>query len=269
MTHKIPNWTQICKIVIKRFLAEKFTYRASALAFATLLALVPMLSVILFFITVFPIFSKFISLAQHYIVINFIPTSGNIIQSYLEGFVDKAHELPIMGILLLFITAGMLIITIEHTFNDIWEVPQRKKRIVAFMVYWLILLLALIFIGIAVFLSSYLFSLSWLKSEITQSFFLLTLFPLLINTVLFSILYVVIPNCHVNWRDAFIGGFIAAILFEMTKMGFVLYLKQFPSYELIYGAFATIPIFLLWIYIVWLIVLFGALITHTRYQLSH
>lgn len=269
MFKKISDWTQICTIVVKRFFAEKFTYRASALAFATLLALVPMLSVILFFITVFPIFSKIIGLAQHYILINFIPTSSNIIQSYLEGFVDKAHELPIMGFVFLFITAGLLIITIEHSFNDIWEVPQRKKRVLAFLFYWLLLMLALLFIGIAVFLSSYLFSLSWFGNRISQSIILLTLFPMFINAILFTILYVVVPNCQVNWRDGFLGGIIAALLFEMTKIGFVFYLKQFPSYELIYGALATIPIFLLWIYIAWLIVLFGALVTHTRYQVRH
>ncbi len=267
--HTLSGILRTCYTATKRLFKEKYTYRASALAFTTLLALVPLISVIVSLIAVLPIFTKFATLAQNYILENFVPTSGNTIQNYLVQFTKQATHLPVIGIIFLFFTALLLIITVEHTLNDIWDVSRRKKSLLALLIYWLILFLSPIVIGFSLFLSSYLFSLKWIAhttNALGITLPMLSCLPLVINTAIFSLLYVAVPNTPVRWRDGFLGGFIAAILFEVAKKGFAFYIHKFPSYELIYGTLAAIPIFLLWLYISWLIILLGALVTHTHSQ---
>jgi membrane protein len=268
MVKFVKYWIKIFNISFRRFFKEQYTYRASALAFTTLLSLVPLLTVIVFLVTKFPIFNKINILAQNYVLENFIPASNTTIQFYLNNFTYQASHLPKLGIIFLLLTAMMLIVTIEHTFNDIWDVRWKKRRIISLTIYWVVLMLAPLLIGTGIFISTYLFSLSWVESAThhlgvkTPLLYL----PLLLNTLIFSLLYIVVPNFNVDWRDGFYGGFVAASIFEAAKIGFAFYLKQFPSYELIYGALASIPIFLLWLYISWLIILFGALITHAQYK---
>lgn len=266
---KQSHWYQILTIAFKRFFKEKYTYKASALSFTTLLALVPMLSVLLSLISIFPVFTRFIQLTQNYIFANFIPTSSNVIQYYLEGFVQKASHLPIIGLLFLFFVAAMLIVTIKHTLNEIWRVPARSKKLLSWLLYWLLLLIMPLFIGLSIFSSSYVFSLLWFSHagvKFSIGIYLLSIFPLVMNTLIFSIIYIIVPSCKVSWRDGFIGGCVAAILFEIAKKGFAFYILHFASYELIYGVLAAVPIFLLWIYVSWVIVLLGALVAYTHYE---
>lgn len=255
----------VINISVMRLFREKYTYRASALAFTSLLTMVPLVSVILSLIARFPIFDKLTDLARAYIFANFLPTSSNLIQHYLEGFINQASRLPTFGIVFLFATVMTLIITVEHTLNDIWQVPKRTNKLSAFVIYWIILFVAPLFIGLSVLTSSYLFSLSWLKGETTQFAItpLLRSLPLLINTLIFTTLYMSVPNAKVKFLNGFLGGLLAALLFEFAKKAFALYIRLFPNFEVIYGTLATIPIFLLWLYISWLIVLFGALVSHT------
>lgn len=266
ISHSILCGMQIIRFAFLRLFREKYTYRASALAFTTLLTLVPLVSVIVALIARFPIFTKLTDLARGYIFSNFLPTSSNTIQLYFERFVDQASKLPTFGLVFLFFTVMALIITVEHTLNEIWQVPKRKQKISAFALYWIILLVAPLFIGLSVLISSYLFSLSWIQGESYQLHLtipLLKILPLLVNTVIFTTLYMAVPNISVKLSDALVGAFLASILFEVAKKGFALYIQLFPNYEVIYGTLATIPIFLIWIYISWLIVLFGALVSHS------
>jgi len=263
-------WIKTCWIAAKRLYAEHYSYRAAALAFATLLALVPLLSVMISFISIFPIFTKLAELARSYITTNFIPTSGHLIEYYLNNFIQQAESLPKWGIVFLFVTSGILIMTVEHIFSEIWQTPGNRNKYKSWLIYWLVLLFAPLLIGLSVLLSSSLFSSSWFSSA--TIFFgihvaLLACVPILINTLIFCLFYIVIPNYRVNWRDGIFGGFVTAILFEISKILFSFYIKQFPNYELIYGTLAVIPVFLVWIYIVWFIILYGALVTQTQYQL--
>lgn len=253
---------------VTRLFQEKFTYRAAALAFTTLLALVPLLSVIVSVVAFFPVFTKLVNLAHDYIFANFLPTSSNIIQTHLENFIQQATRLPMFGIVFLLFASFMLIICVEHTFNEIWDAPKRKSKWSVFVLYWSILLLSPIFIGSSVFISTYIFSLSWFVSaqNTLPSFRFISLLPLIINTAIFTLLYTVVPNSRVKLRDGAIGGFFVAVLFEVAKTSFAFFIKQFHSYELIYGTLATIPIFLLWIYIFWLIIIYGAIIVNMRYK---
>jgi membrane protein len=270
MLQKILYAIKVVKLASKRFYDEHYTYRASALAFTTLLSIVPLFVVIVFLVTKFPIFAKINQLAQNYILENFIVSTNNSIQFYLNNFTYQAIHLPLLGIIFLLLTGLMLVLTIEETFNDIWGVSWHNRRIIPLFLTWIVLLIAPILIGVGLLVSTFLFSLSWISSAteiLGLKAPLLACLPLVMNTIIFSLLYIIVPNYQVKWKDGFIGGFISAILFELAKIAFAFYIKRFPNYEMVYGALAAIPIFLLWLYISWLIILFGALVTHTQSNL--
>lgn len=266
---KLARMSHISWLAAKRFYIEDHTYSASALAFTTLLALVPLFSVILSLVTLFPWFNTLIDSAQTYLVTNFIPASADSIQLYMQNFIRQASRLPVVGLIFLFFTATMLIITVENTLNAIWKVPERKKKFSTWLLYWIVLIIAPLVIGGSVLLSTFILSLPWLL-EITWLTslkpWIFAVISLTINTIMFSALYIIVPNVRVGVWNGLTGGFLAAILFEIAKKIFAFYILKFPSYALIYGALATIPIFLIWVYISWVIVLYGALFTHERYK---
>jgi membrane protein len=252
---------------IKRLFMGGYTYRASALAFTTLLAVVPLASVVVALAAHFPFFADLVTIAQRFVLNNFIPSTNVTIQTYLYNFTQQASHMTTSGIFFLFFSATLMIITVEDTIDEIWQATQRKKQFFAWVVYWVVLLVAPLAVGLSVFLSTLFFSLSWFSSGIVVELLkmpLLEALSLLMNTILFSVLYVIVPNAKVRWRDGLLGGFLAAVLFEIAKSTFTFYIHTFTSYELIYGALATIPIFLVWVYISWVIVLYGALFTRTR-----
>jgi membrane protein len=264
---RLPGFLLALWNAAKRFYTDDFTYSASALAFTTLLALVPIFSVVLSLLAMFPIFAQLMALAQNYLLTNFLPTSSTSINFYLENFTEQATRLPIVGICFLFFTATMLIITVENTLNDIWQASERKKKFSAWFLYWVVLIVVPILIGCSVFLSTLFLSLSWFSDTALQAVLkpsVLALISLLINTTMFSLLYIILPNCKVGIRNGLEGGLLAAVLFEIAKKSFAFYVERFPSYEVIYGTLAIIPIFLLWVYISWMIVLYGALFTHEQ-----
>jgi membrane protein len=257
-------------ISAKRFYLENYTYSASALAFTTVLSIVPLASVILSLIAVFPVFDKVIHLAQGYIISNFLPGFGSKLQAYLITFTVQASHLPGIGIVFLFVTATSMILTVENTFNTIWHTKKRKKGFLEWLLYWSVLICIPLVIGVSLLLSTLLFSLPWINSS-----YLFILKPSLliflsfaINTTLFSLLYIILPNFNATVRQGFVSGLLAASLFEISKRLFAWYTHQFVTYELIYGTLSLIPIFLLWVYLAWMIVLYGGLFTHEQHKME-
>lgn len=265
MRYFLKKWFFILSRSSKCFLAEDYAYRASGLAFTTLLSIVPLLSVIVFVISLFPYFREYLNIAQDYLFTNFIPASNQVIQTNLEKFIKKSYHLPIVSFAFLFVTTTLMMVTIVRTLNDIWHVHKKHISFFYWTIYWLILLLAPIVIGISISLSTYLFSLIKFSTISSFTVYLLVFSSICLNTIIFGMMYVIIPNRHIKWKEGFAGGFIAAFLFEIAKKGFILYVYFFPGYQLIYGVLSAIPIFLIWIYILWMIVLYGALITHDLY----
>ncbi|RUO37985.1 hypothetical protein CWE15_10725 [Aliidiomarina taiwanensis] len=256
---------------VKRCVDDKINVTAGHLTYVSLLSLVPLLAVVFAMFTAFPVFSELREQVQGLLLSNLIPTSSDAISNYLEGFVNNANQMTIVGAGFLFVVALLLISSIDQTMNRIWRVQKRRRIIISLAVYWMILTLGPVLVGISIAASSYVLStvrfgngyLSGMQSV------LIWLLPLLSTFVAFILLYVMVPNRVVKARHAVWGALLAAILFELAKTGFQVYLQYFPTYQLIYGALATIPIMIVWIYLSWNIILIGAELTASLEEYLH
>ncbi|KTD74732.1 YihY family inner membrane protein [Legionella waltersii] len=249
------------RFVIQHFIQDDCTYIASALAFTSLLAVVPLMSVGLAVFSTFPTFQELADPVQNFIFENFVPATGKALQVYLQQFTSQVSKLSVWGIVFLIITALLVLFTIERAMNKIWRVCSARQGVSAFLLYWAIISLAPIILGLSIVASSYLFSIPFLADHHAPSF-LLNYSPFLLSLIGFTFLYIIVPNCQVFFRHAFCGGFFAALLFEAAKEGFAYYLLRYNTYELLYGAFAIVPIFFIWVYWVWVITLLGAEISY-------
>ncbi len=249
-----------------RFLAGNFRKdhclrTAASLSYTTLLSLVPLLAVMFSVLSAFPVFEAVVDKIQDYIFQNFVPASGEVVQSYIQQFLQQASRLTGPGIAFLVLVAVMLMDTIDGVLNGIWGVRRRRRWLSQFLVYWSVLTLGPLLLAVSIIVSSYLVSLPLLTGvdpSGTVRGMLLSLMPFLSICVALALLYVLVPNRMVPLRNGLVGAALAALLFELAKHLFAMYLRWFPTYELIYGALATIPLLLVWIYVSWLITLFGA-----------
>lgn len=254
---------RVIYIATQRFFMEKYTYQVSALAFTTILSLIPIFSISIFASTIFPEFSNLVAITENYIFTNFVPTAAYAMQVYFQNFIQQAIHLPIVSILFLIVTSLLMINTIDETINDIWHLPKRRIGILIILFYAVILLIAPVLLGLSIFLTSYLFSLSFFT---IISPILVFILPLFINTIIFSLCFIFFPNTDVKKIHAIFGGFMAALLLQVARTLFAFYISIFSNYELIYGVFSMLPIFLIWLYICWFIILWAAVFTYT---LSH
>lgn len=247
-----------------RFNIDGCQQRAAALTFTSLLAMVPLLAVSFAIFSAFPAYDSLKTEVQSYLFSNFIPSVGDEVQGYLEKFTSQTGRLTAVGIVFLALSAVMLLMTISNTMNMIWQTKQTRGVVSRLMVFWAVLTLAPLLFGASLSLSGYLFALaraSNVESVTGNLAQLAMVFPFLLQTAGLSVLYLVMPNYPVRRRDALIGGLVAGVLLDLLKRGFGIYITAFPTYETIYGAMATIPIFLIWVYLSWMVVLFGAEVT--------
>jgi len=239
---------------------------ATALAYTTLLSMVPLVAVVFSFLGALPGFSGFENDIRNFVFNNFVPAFGETIDEYLNQFAGKAKQLTLTGVLFLLAIALMLMATIENAFNRIWKVSEKRRAATRFLIYWLLLTLGPILVGTGIASTSYFLSLPAVDTlggwfELKKR--LLSLTPFLTSSIALTLLYMLVPNCHVPLRYAAIGGVSAAVLFETVKFAFGYYVKTVPTYEAIYGALAVLPIFLIWIYLSWVVVLLGAQLTYS------
>lgn len=259
------HWLKIMRIIVVRFFSQGFAYRVSALTYTTLLGIVPVFAVLFFFLSLFRVFNDLGLKVQHYIFSNFVPATGEMIEKYFANFTSQAAKLPPVGIIALIAISIMLMFTIEQTFNDVWYVKVRRKGVRKFLLYWAIITIGPLSIGLSFFVSSYVFSSAVFSHNsallgLQRSF--LSISPFLLTAIGLTIMNVVVPNCKVKFRYGLLGGVLSAVFFELAKFGFAHYAYYMSSYRLIYGAIAIIPLFLLWIYISWFIILAGAILAH-------
>jgi|TARA_Y100001937_G_scaffold12952_1_gene16831 membrane protein len=255
-----PQVRDLFNIFIKRCREDNITISAGHLAYVTLLSLVPFIMVTFTIMSAFPAFASVRSKLEHFVFSNFVPTASDVVHKYMTDFVGNASQMSAIGILSLLLVALMLISNVDKTLNRIWRTQSDRPIVYTFAIYWMVITLGPMLIGSSVVVSSYLTGLAAFTEEYTPGLgtFLLSLVPSGAAMLAFTILYMVVPNRRVFARHALVGAIVATIAFEITKSGFALYVTNFPSYELIYGALAVVPILFLWVYLSWVIVLFGA-----------
>ena len=242
---------------------EKLLQVASSLTFTTVLAIVPMLAVVLSLFTAFPVFQEFRVALEDFLTNSLMPPSvSDNIMDYLNQFARQASRLTAIGGAFLLITSLLLIMTIDKAFNDIWHVTRQRPLRQRALVYWAIITLGPVVAGASLWATSFVAreSLGLVRDVPEAVSVAVSFIPLVLTALGFAALFVMVPNREVLWRDALVGGCVTAIVLEIMKSAFAYYLTRFPTYTVIYGAFATLPIFLLWIYLSWLAVLLGAIL---------
>jgi membrane protein len=248
----------------RRLTEEKLPQVAGSLTFTTTLAIVPLLTIVLAIFTTFPMFGKLRTALDNYFVQMLMPKAiANTITSNLTQFASKATGLSAVGGIALVFTTIAMIGTIERAFNQIWKVRRPRPLVQRVLVYWALVTLGPLAFGISLTLTSQLFSatngLMSLVPFLGAVFY--TVVSIALTTGAYALLYRVVPNRDVDWRDAVWGGLVAAIAFEVAKRVFAIFIRQFPTYAIIYGALAALPLFLVWMYLSWMITLVGALLT--------
>ena len=239
--------------------------QAAALTYMTLFALVPLMTVVFTMFSLFPAFEGMFDVVQNFLFEHMLPDSGIEIQQYLQDFTQQARSLTLAGLLILVVTAFLMIKNIEMTFNTIWGVESARKGLSSFLLYWAILSLGPLLLGVGLAMSTYVLSLRLFVDEYDALGLvpaLFSFFPWVLTTIAFTLLFVAVPNCKVPFRHALFGGVLTAVCFELCKDLFG-WIVAHSSFKAVYGAFAIVPLFLMWIYVLWMIVLIGALFVRT------
>jgi len=255
-----PPLVDFVRLAWRRFREERCLRIASSLTFTALLATVPIITVALTLISAFPVFRELMLHVQQFMLRNMMPESAENLAAYAEQFTANAASLTAIGIAFLFVTAMIVLLTVDGALNQIWRVPKPRTTVQRIFIYWALLTVGPVLIGASLSLTSWLVSQSLgLVTDVPLAGeAVLKVVPILLTGVAFALVYITIPNRRVLVRDALSGGFLAALAFEGMKHGFAFYITHFPTHKLVYGAFASVPIFLLWIYFSWVVVLLGA-----------
>lgn len=266
---RAPKWMVDLYDFLRYLMAEYVDtgcrHRAASLAYMSLFALVPMLTVIYSMFSIIPAFQGMGEQLQTFLLDHLLPDSGAEIQGYLSTFSSQARSLTVVGVFMLIATAYFMLKSIENAFNHIWGITKPRKGLMNFLLYWAVLSLGPLLLGIGLAMSTYLISLRLFFSEYDAIGLIPIVFnimPWLLTTATFTLLLVAVPNCRVPLRHAIIGGFLTALGFELLKdlFGWVI---SHSSYQVVYGAFAMVPLFLLWMNLVWTVVLSGALVVRS------
>jgi membrane protein len=242
--------------VQSRFGSDRLTRHAAALSFNSLLALAPMMALVFAMLSLSSAFEAMATPLEDFIYQFLVPAVGDDLRGYMEEFAGQVGKLTLVGSIFFFLTALLLLFNIEESFNDIWGIGQGRTVIARITVYWSLVSLGPILMGASLVISSYVLSSSIVTGQ-AQSFGVAAL-PLLFEMMAFLLLYLVMPNVRVSLIHGLVGAFVASLLFELTKALFAAYVRNFANYEVVYGALSTLPIFLIWIYLSWLIALIGA-----------
>ncbi|MGV0036279.1 MAG: YihY family inner membrane protein [Candidatus Azotimanducaceae bacterium WSBS_2022_MAG_OTU7] len=243
------------KLLIKNYSEDGCQSTAAALTYQTLFAVVPLLTITYTVLEAFEAFSGVGDVLQDFVFDNVVPESISVVQEYIQEFSSQAMSLSGPSLVVVGLTAFLMMHTIEKSFNDIWKIKEPREGFQRILMYWAILTLGpvLMFLGLAS--TTYLFSLPIITGVGAST--LLGVVPLVLNTALFTLMYVAVPNCQVPIRHSVIAAAVVAIGFELVKQLFGRVLGM-TDFAVIYGTYAAVPLFLIWLYVSWTIVLFGA-----------
>lgn len=254
------------RLLRTQFVADGCRQSAAALTYTTLFAIVPILTVAYSVLAMVPALREKGDAMQEWLLGVIAPSAGEQVQHYISEFARQTSNLTMVGGVFLLITSVLLLRNIETTLNRIWRVARPRQGLLALLTYWAVLTLGPLTLAVGLGASSYIASVSLFTDTVAMvggMSIWLKLLPFIMSTVMLTLLYVLVPNCHVPLKQGVLGGVVAAVLFELAKTAFAKFIKMAPTYEIIYGAFAAVPLFLLWIYVSWIIVLAGAELVRT------
>jgi len=253
----------LTRLTIQRARKERLPQVAGSLTFTTLLSIVPLLAASFVLFTQFPVFRRFKDALQEFLLSRLLPADiARTVLKYLTQFASNASSLTWVGSLFLLGTAIAMLLTVENALNQMWEVRKNRPFFKRVGLYLLILVVGPPVLGLSLWATSYLLGNSkGLIGALPPSLaFVLDLGPLLLGVIALTSMFYLVPNTKVRLRDAAAGGLIASMAFELGKRGFTAYLVKVPTYKALYGTFATLPMFLLWVYFSWLVTLVAAML---------
>ncbi|WP_237058971.1 YihY family inner membrane protein [Microbulbifer sediminum] len=262
MTEQVHRWRRFLVSLWTLFNEKNCRQNAAALTYMTLFAIVPLVTVSYAMLSLFPDFAGLENRLQQQIFEHFVPESGREVQEYISSFSSQAQRLTGAGVAILMVTAGLMLRNIEATFNAIWDIPRGRSGVSSFLLYWAILSLGPILLGTGLAMSTYVISQKlFLPEEGTLGLvpMALRLLPFFFTAIAFTLLFTAVPNCRVPLRHGIAGGVITAFAFELAKNLFGVMVAR-SSVQAIYGAFAFVPLFLMWIFLLWMIVLAGCVL---------
>ena len=254
----MSEWKTFGVIFWQRFNQNKLTQAAGYLTYSTMLAIVPLIMVVFSIFSAFPVFNEVTGALKEFIFTNFAPSASDMVGQYIDEFVNNSKKMSAVGIISLIVVALMLINSIDRTLNSIWHDTETRPIFTSFAIYWLILTLGPLLVGVSIAASAYVKTMFESAPNFSFSLKLLSFVPFLSTWFIFTLIYMVVPNKKVSIKHSAAGALIAAVFFTLGKQAFTWYIVTFPSYQLIYGAMATLPIMLLWIQLSWTVVLLGA-----------
>ncbi len=254
----MSEWKTFGTIFWQRFNQNKLTQAAGYLTYSTMLAIVPLIMVVFSIFSAFPVFNEVTGALKAFIFTNFAPSASDMVGQYIDEFVNNSKKMSAVGIISLIVVALMLINSIDRTLNSIWHDTETRPIFTSFAIYWLILTLGPLLVGVSIAASTYVKAMFESAASFSFGLKLLSFVPFLSTWFIFTMIYMVVPNKKVSIKHSAAGALIAAVFFTLGKQAFTWYIVTFPSYQLIYGAMATLPIMLLWIQLSWTVVLLGA-----------
>jgi membrane protein len=250
--------------VVARLNSIGWTRAAGNLAFTTLLGIVPIATVAFAVVAEFPLFQDFIRALENYLIRYMLPQDASaIVQKYVVGLATEAASLKGLWIVFVIVTAVLVVDEVESEINAIWNIRRKRPLLRRILLYTIGVTAGPILIGAAIVLIRWLLVHSIAVTSLPEGGVatLRVVVPFLITVVFFTLLYEVAPARDVPWRYAVVSAVLAAAACEILRSGFAWYVAHSPTYEILYGALAAFPLFLLWIFVFWMIVLAGAAVT--------
>jgi membrane protein len=258
---KLNELGDFWRFLLGRFVQDRCTQIAGSLTFTTLLSMVPLFTVLVTLLSASPIFEDFMTQVKIWLLLNMVPdVAGKIITVYMTQFTENATRLSAVGVAFLVLTALSLLLTIDMAFNSIWRVRRPRPWLTSLLVYWALITLGPIVIGLSLSAKVYVESFTKPMWDALPfgNWMALKLVPFSLEVFVLFVFYRIVPNRFVLNTHAFVGALFAAAAFAIMKQALALYVKSVPTYSLVYGTFASIPILLLWLYLMWLVILLGA-----------
>ncbi len=236
---------------------------ASSLAYTSLIAIVPLFAIGLAIFSAFPVFDGIRSQVEEFLFHNLTPEFEQEVSQYFADIVKNSGQLTTIGVVGIAVTSILLLSTIENSFNFIFKVTQPRHITTKITLYWTVITLGPLLLGTAFSMRGYLYTLQKIVAADgeTGRFFFSYLIPPLMTILSLMLVYVLVPNKKVSVGSACSGAVVAVILFWFLRQGFAMAVLNNATYKTLYGALAIIPMFLIWMYLSWAVVIFGAVVT--------